>query len=157
MAKQYMTPLGKKKLEVELKELTATVRPQIIRAIEEARSHGDLSENAEYHAAKERQSFAEGRIADINSKLAQAEVIDPAKVKSDKVTFGAIVTLEDQDTSTTVTYQIVGTDEADIKERKISYESPLAKTLIGKKKGEDFEYSSGKGQKTYSILKIQYK
>lgn len=156
MAKHYMTPHGKKKLEAELKELTTVVRPQVIRSISEARAHGDLSENAEYHAAKEKQGFVEGRIADIKAKLADAEIVDPTKIKSDKVTFGATVTLEDSDTSTTITYQIVGTDEADIKAKKISYESPLAKAIIGKKKGEDAQHHTAKGEKIYTIVEIAY-
>lgn len=155
--KFYMTPEGKKKLEAELKVLKFTARPQVIKAIQEARAHGDLSENAEYHAAKEKQSFIEGRIADLNNKLALSEVVDPKSLKSDKVAFGATVTLEDQDTAKEVEYQIVGLDEADIKVRKISYLSPLAKALIGKSKGDDVSYQTGKGEKTVSILKIVYK
>jgi transcription elongation factor GreA len=156
MMKHYMTPFGKQILESELKELVSEARPKVIRAIEDARAHGDLSENAEYHAAKEKQSFIEGRIADINNKLAGVEVIDPTKIKLTKVAFGAKVTIEDQDTGKKVEYQIVGVDESDIKQHKISYESPLARAMLGKSKNDLVEYIVGDTEKAYEILKVKY-
>ena len=157
VTKSPMTVLGKQKLEEELKHLISVERPKVIKAIEEARAHGDLSENADYDAAKEKQAFIESRIADIQSKIVTAEVIDPSKLSSDKIVFGAEVELEDLDSETKVTYQIVGEDEADVKEGKISIYSPLARALIGRKKGDDIEVFSPKGQKEYSILNFQFK
>ena len=137
MSKIPLTVQGAEKLRAELHDLKTVKRPGIISAIAEARSHGDLSENAEYHAAKERQSFIEGRIADLEGKLSNAEIIDPTKLDADgRCVFGATVTLEDQDKGTQVTYQIVGEDEADIKEGKISIASPIARSLIGKSAGD---------------------
>ena len=153
----YMTSAGKKKLEAELKDLKLNVRPKVIKAIQEARAHGDLSENAEYHAAKERQGFVEGRIADLNNKLALVHIVDPKNVKLNKVAFGATVTLKDEVSGKKVTYQIVGMDEADLKERKISYKSPLAKAMLGKAVKEDFGYETARGDKAYTILKIEFK
>jgi transcription elongation factor GreA len=152
-----MTLRGKKKLEEELKNLITVERPAIIAAIEHARSLGDLSENADYSAAKERQSFIEGRIQEINAKLANAQVIDPSTIKSDKIVFGATVTLCEQETGKEITYQIVGVDEADIKNNMISITSPLARALIGKKEGDEVTVQAPKGAVVYEILKIEYK
>src|SRR3954465_14187299 len=132
-----MTVDGKRMLDEELKHLMTVERPTIIKAIEVARGHGDLSENADYSAAKERQGFIEGRIQDINGKLARAQVIDPTTIKSDKVVFGATVELEDQENNKRMTYMIVGVDEADIKNGKVGITSPIARALIGKSKGDE--------------------
>ncbi|MCM2279645.1 MAG: transcription elongation factor GreA [Oligoflexia bacterium] len=152
-----MTVNGKKLLEEELKQLMTVERPAVIKAIEVARGHGDLSENADYSAAKERQGFIEGRIQDINGKLARAQVIDPTTIKSDKVVFGATVVLEDQESSKKVTYSIVGVDEADIKNNKIGITSPIARALIGKSKGDEVVVHAPRGQIHYDILDISYK
>jgi transcription elongation factor GreA len=157
MEKHFMTPSGRRTLEEELKRLIQEERPAVIQAIEEARAHGDLSENAEYAAAKERQSFIEGRIADLKGKLAAAEIVDPKTLKSQKVVFGATVTLEDGEGGTSTTYQIVGVEEADIKKGKISYLSPLARLLVGKSKGDVIEHQTTKGLKTYTILNIAFR
>ena len=154
--RQPMTVPGKSKLEMELKHLMAIERPKVIKAIEEARGHGDLSENADYDAAKERQAFIEGRIADIQGKLANADVIDTTVLKSDKVIFGAVVELLDVEEDEKVVYQIVGEDEADVKGGKISVFSPLARSLIGKKKGDLVEFKSPKGEKEFEILKLHF-
>ena len=151
-----MTVQGKKLLEAELKQLMEIERPNVISAIEVARAHGDLSENADYLAAKERQSHIEGRIASISHTLSNAEVVDTAKIKSDRVTFGAYVHLQDE-SDKKVTYQIVGEDEADVEKGKISVNSPLARSIIGKKKGEEFEFHNVKGEKLYSILDFYFK
>ncbi|RME14193.1 MAG: transcription elongation factor GreA [Bdellovibrio sp.] len=155
--KQPMTIQGKAKLEAELKELLTEQRPQVIKAIEEARGHGDLSENADYDAAKERQAFIEARIREIQSSLASAEVVDPSQLKSDKIIFGATVKLLDLDTDEEIEYQIVGKDEADVKAGKISVFSPLARVLIGKKAGDVVELNSPKGEKEYEILDFYFK
>jgi transcription elongation factor GreA len=152
-----MTLRGKKKLEEELKNLITVERPAVIAAIEHARSLGDLSENADYSAAKERQGFIEGRIQEINAKLANAQVIDPSTIKSDKIVFGATVTLCEQETGKEITYQIVGVDEADIKNNMISVSSPLARALIGKKEADEVTVQAPKGAVVYEILKIEYK
>lgn len=152
-----MTLEGKRLIDEELKHLIQVERPKVIAAIEYGRSLGDLSENADYSAAKERQGFIEGRIQEINSKLARAEVIDTENTKSDKVVFGAIVTIEDQDAGTTATYKIVGVDEADLKKQKIGISSPLARALIGKKSGDEVEVNAPKGKMTYVISSIRYK
>jgi transcription elongation factor GreA len=154
--RQPMTLQGKLKLEAELKTLMQVERPAVIKAIEEARSHGDLSENADYDAAKERQAFCEARIADIQSKIANAEVIDIAKLKSDRVIFGANVLLHDVETEEEVTYQIVGEDESDVKSGKLSVFSPLARAIIGKKKGDTVEFKSPKGEKEYEIRNLYF-
>lgn len=151
-----MTLEGKKKLEVELKHLMSVERPNVVKAIEEARGHGDLSENADYSAAKERQGFIEGRIQEINGKLALAEVIDPTKIKTDKVVFGATVVLEDEESGETVKYQIVGVDEADIKKGKVGVTSPIARALIGKKEGEEVTVRAPKGNINYQIVEVSY-
>ncbi|MAE73127.1 MAG: transcription elongation factor GreA [Bdellovibrionaceae bacterium] len=155
--KQPMTINGKALLEAELKNLLQVERPQVIKAIEEARDHGDLSENADYDAAKERQGFIESRIAEIQTKLATAEVVDPKKVGSDRITFGATVTLTDLEEDREVTYQIVGEDEADVKQGKISIFSPLARALIGKRVDDVVEISTPKSDKEYEINNIDYK
>src|ERR1035437_7568964 len=152
-----MTIEGKRLIDEELKHLIQVVRPQVIAAIEYGRSLGDLSENADYSAAKERQGFVEGRIQEINSKLARAQVIDTANTKSDKVVFGATVSIEDQDSGAAITYTIVGVDEADIKKQKIGISSPLARSLIGKKEGDDVIVIAPKGNLSYVIISIKYK
>lgn len=146
-----ITIRGKAKLEEELKRLLHVERPTVIKAIEEARSHGDISENAEYDAAKERQALIEGRIAEIQGQLAGAEIIDTSRIQSDKVVFGASVRLLDLDSDDEVTYQIVGVDEADVKEGRISILSPLARALIGKKTGDLIQVKSPKAEKEYEI------
>ncbi|MBU6153694.1 MAG: transcription elongation factor GreA [Bdellovibrionales bacterium] len=151
-----MTVEGKRLLEEELKNLTQVERPKIIAAIEHARSLGDLSENADYSAAKERQGFIEGRIQEINGKIARAQVIDPSTLQSDKVVFGATVQLEEEESGNSITYKIVGQDEADIKKNKISITSPLARSLIGKKEGDEVEVNAPKGKINYSVVKIRY-
>lgn len=151
-----MTVKGKRLLDEELKHLMSVERPNIVKAIEVARGHGDLSENADYSAAKERQSFIEGRIQDINGKLARAQVIDPSLIKSDKVVFGAKVVLSDQESGKEMTYQIVGVDEADIKNGKVGITSPIARALIGKSEGDEVIVHAPKGQIHYEIVKIKY-
>ncbi len=152
-----MTLLGKKMLEEELKHLMTVERPTIVKAIEVARGHGDLSENADYSAAKERQGFIEGRIQSINGTLARAQVIDPAAIRSSKVVFGATVVLEEPEAGKQITYQIVGVDEADIKSGKIGITSPIARALIGKSAGDEVVVHAPKGQVHYEIVDIQYK
>jgi transcription elongation factor GreA len=154
--KMPMTVLGKATLEAELKRLMTEERPAVIRAIEEARAQGDISENAEYEAAKDRQGMIEGRIAELQSKIATAEVIDPSKIKSDRVVFGAIVTLVDVEEEAEITYQIVGVDEADVKVGKISVMSPLARAVIGKKAGDVVTVHSPKGEKEYEVLSLKF-
>lgn len=154
--KMPMTVFGKAQLEAELKRLLQEERPAIIKAIEEARAQGDISENAEYEAAKERQSMVEGRIAEIQSKIATAEVVNPADIKADRVVFGATVTIEDMEEGDQTTYQIVGIDEADVKAGKISVMSPLARALIGKKKGDVVTVHSPKGEREYEVLAFKY-
>lgn len=151
-----MTVEGKRRLDEELKHLMTVERPAVVKAIEIARGHGDLSENADYSAAKERQGFIEGRIMDINGKLARAQVIDPATIKSDKVVFGATVVLEDDATSKKITYQIVGVDEADAKAGKVGITSPIARALIGKTEGDEVVVHAPKGQIHYSVVEIRY-
>ena len=152
-----MTVQGKQSLETELKRLLSEERPAVIKAIEEARSHGDISENAEYDAAKERQALIEGRIAEIQTKIATAEVINPGDIKSDRIVFGATVTLSDIEEGSEVTYQIVGVDEADVKKGKISIMSPLSRAMIGKRIKEVVTVQSPKGEKEYEIIKFQFK
>ena len=151
-----MTAPGLQRLEAELRQLKSEERPAIIRAIAEARSHGDLSENAEYHAARERQSFIEGRIAELEEVVSSAEVIDPASLSGDHVKFGAHVRLVDEETEKEATYQIVGVHEADIKIGRLSISSPLAKALIGKKVGETVSVPAPSGDRSYEILAIKY-
>ena len=157
MPKQPMTLTGKQRLTEELKKLKSVERPSVIRAIEEARGHGDLSENADYDAAKERQGFIESRINEIEAKLAEAEVVDPSKLSSEKIIFGATITLLDCDTDKEVAYQIVGEDEADVKQGKISVFSPLARALIGKTADDVVELKTPKGEKEYEIIKFEFK
>ena len=157
MSKVPLTVNGASRLRAELQELKAVQRPAIIAAIAEARSHGDLSENAEYAAAKERQSFIEGRIAELESKLANAQIINPALLEADgRCVFGATVDLEDQDSGEVVTYQIVGEDEADIRDGKISISSPLARALIGKSSGDVAEVQAPGGVREFEILDVKY-
>lgn len=146
---------GKNLLEKELKNLMEVERPKVIAAIEMARGHGDLSENADYAAAKERQGHIEGRIASISHTLSQAEVVDTSQIRSQKITFGAYVKLVDEDEKK-VTYQIVGEDESDVAKGKISVKSPLARHLIGRKKKDDFEFQTAKGEKNYQILDFYF-
>jgi transcription elongation factor GreA len=150
-----MTTVGKRLLEEELHRLMHVERPDVVAAIEFARSNGDLSENADYSAAKERQGFIEGRIQDINGKFMRADVIDPSKLSADRIVFGATVDLEDEQ-GQKIFYQIVGVDEADIKKGKIGISSPLARAMIGKREGEEVIVHAPKGEITYSILKIRY-
>ncbi len=157
MQRYPMTPIGYKKLQETLKHLKEVERPANIREIEEARAHGDLSENAEYDAAKERQGFLEAKIRELESKLALAQVIDPATLSGDTVKFGATVTLLDLDSDQEVIYTIVGEDESDIQRGRISYTSPVARALIGKEEGDDVEVRTPKGIRSYEILKVEYK
>ncbi len=152
-----MTAEGHAALQSELKTLKSVERPNIIAAIAEARAHGDLSENAEYHAAKEKQSFIEGRIAEIDDKLARAYVIDVSKLTGGKVRFGATVTLIDVDTEEESTYKIVGEDEASVKDGKISITSPIARALIGKEEGDEAEVAAPSGARAYEVAKVEYR
>lgn len=157
MNKVPLTVHGAEKMRAELHDLKTVQRPRIITAIAEARSHGDLSENAEYHAAKERQSFIEGRIAELEGKLSNAEIIDPKTLDADgRCVFGATVELEEMEKGTKVTYQIVGEDEADIKLGKISINSPIARSLIGKSAGDVAEVQAPGGVREYEILDVRY-
>lgn len=151
-----MTQEGHDSLEAELKELKHEKRPAVIEAIAEAREHGDLSENAEYHAAREQQSFIEGRIDEIEGVLSKAEVIDPKKLSGDTVKFSATVTLIDEDTEEVSVYQIVGDQESDIKAGKLAIKAPLARGLIGKSVGDSVEIQTPKGEKSYEIEKVEY-
>ena len=157
MQKITLTVLGADMLKQELQQLKSVARPSVIEAIAEARSHGDLSENAEYEAAKERQGFIEGRIAEIEHKLSLAHIIDPKEIHAEgKVVFGSTVTLQDLDNEEEVVYQIVGEDEADIKQRKISVGSPIARALIGKEEGDVAEVQAPGGVREYEIVQVQY-
>lgn len=157
MQKIPLTLRGVELLKAELQQLKSVARPAVIEAIAEARSHGDLSENAEYEAAKERQGFIEGRISEIENKLSIAHVINPAEIHAEgKVVFGATVTLEDLETEEQVRYQIVGEDEADIKENKISVGSPIARALIGKEEGDTAEVQAPGGVREYDIVAVEY-
>ena len=157
MDKVPLTVVGADKLQKELDELKNVVRPRIIKAISEARAHGDLKENAEYHAAKEQQSFTEGRISDIEGKLSNAQIIDVTAVDAGgRVVFGATVEIEDINTDEVVIYQIVGMDEANIKEHRISVSSPIARALIGKEVEDVVTVKTPSGVKEYEILSIQY-
>jgi len=151
-----MTAPGLLRLEDELRLLKGTERHAIIMAIAEARSHGDLSENAEYHAARERQSFVEGRIAELEEVISSVEIIDPASLSGDHVKFGANVKLVDEETEREIAYQIVGQHEADIKQHRLSVSSPLAKALIGKKIGDSVSVPAPGGDRTYEILSVSY-
>lgn len=147
---------GYKRLESELKRLKTVDRPEVITAIAEAREHGDLSENAEYHAARERQGFIEGRVADLENKLSRAEVIDPSKLSGNKVVFGATVTLIDEETEENVIYQIVGMEESDIKNGLVAITAPLSRALIGKEVGDAVEVSTPGGVKSYEVSQIKF-
>jgi transcription elongation factor GreA len=152
-----ITSQGAERLRAELKRLKAEDRPNIIRAIAEARSHGDLSENAEYHAAREQQSFIEGRINEIETRLANAEVIDVTRLPANqRIVFGATVDLEDQDDGGRIAYQIVGEDEADIRRGLVSVTSPIARALVGKNQGDVVEVAAPAGLRTYEIIAVRY-
>ena len=157
MSKQPITVVGVERLRAELHRLKTVERPKIIAAIAEARAHGDLSENAEYHAARETQGFIEGRIAELESKLGEAQIIDPATLNADgRVVFGATVKLFDTGNEQEVTYQIVGDLEADIKDGRISVTSPVARALIGKEEGDEVEVQTPSGVRVYEILGVRY-
>jgi transcription elongation factor GreA len=152
-----MTLRGAEALRAELKRLKTEARPSVIKAIAEARGHGDLSENAEYHAAREQQGFIEGRIKEIEAKLANAEIIDPSKLTNNgKVVFGAVVELEDQDDGSRVVYQVAGEDEADIRAGRISITSPIARALVGKSEGEVVDVSAPGGIRSYEIVAVRF-
>jgi len=151
-----MTPRGQRALRDELKRLREVERPKNVLDIEEARAHGDLRENAEYHAAKERQSFIEGRSREIESILAQADVIDPSKLSGTRVVFGATVRITDGDTAEQVTYSIVGDHEADIKESRIAISAPLARAMIGREQGDTVTLKTGKGMREYEITEVRF-
>jgi transcription elongation factor GreA len=156
MDKIPMTEAGHAAMMEEIKHLKSVERPRIIRAIEEARSHGDLSENAEYHAAKEQQGWTEARVAELEDKISRAEVIDISKLSGDTVKFGAKVTLVDEDTEDEAAYQIVGEFEADVKKGLISVSSPIARAIIGKRKGDSVEVATPGGGKSYEIVKVRF-
>src|SRR5215467_13406654 len=157
MRRTPMTLRGAEALRAELKRLKSEARPAIIKAIAEARGHGDLSENAEYHAAREQQGFIEGRIKEIELKLANAEVIDPASLPhTGKVVFGATVELEDQEGGTRVAYQVVGEDEADIRAGRVSVTSPIARALVGKSEGDVVDVTAPGGVRSYEIVAVRY-
>ncbi len=156
MERVPMTASGLVKLEDEVKNLKQVERPAVIRAIAEARAHGDLSENAEYHAAKERQGFIEGRILELEDVIGRAQVIDPSKLSGNTVKFGATVTMIDEDTDKEATYQIVGDMEADLKQKRISLSSPIARALIGKSVGDSVEVAAPGGAKSYEIVKVRF-
>jgi len=157
MDKIYLTVRGAERLREELKQLKTVDRPRIVEAIAEARAHGDLKENAEYHAAREQQGFCEGRIKDIEGKLSNAEVIDVTKTNAGgKVVFGATVDLMDEETEEEITYQLVGEDEADIKEGRISITSPFARALIGKQEGDVADVQAPGGTRSYEIVEVRY-
>ncbi|CAA2140205.1 transcription elongation factor GreA [Hyphomicrobium sp. ghe19] len=156
MERVPMTLEGFKNLEEELHRLKAVERPRIIAAISEARAHGDLSENAEYHAAKEQQGLNEARVAEIEDKINRADVIDITKLSGDTIKFGATVTLQDEDSGEKVTYTIVGDTEADMRQRRISISSPIARALIGKVKGESVDVTTPKGTRTLEVLQVNW-
>ncbi|WP_295559586.1 transcription elongation factor GreA [uncultured Hyphomicrobium sp.] len=157
MERVPMTTEGFKHLEAELQRLKAEERPRIIQAIAEARSHGDLSENAEYHAAKEAQGLNEAKVAELEDKIGRAEIVDTSKLSGETIKFGATVTLVDEDTDEKVKYKIVGDLEADVRSGKISISSPIARALIGKSKGDTAEVTTPKGARSYEVLKVEWK
>lgn len=157
MERVPMTIEGYRSLEAELQRLKSEERPRIIQAIAEARSHGDLSENAEYHAAKEAQGLNEAKVADLEDRISRADVVDTSKLSGNTVKFGATVTLVDEDTDEKVKYKIVGDLEADVKSGKISISSPIARALIGKSKGDTAEVTTPKGARSYEVLKVEWK
>ena len=152
-----VTAAGYAALNEELKDLKSVQRPDVIRAIAEAREHGDLSENAEYHAAREKQSFIEGRIKELEGLISRADVIDPSKMSGDTVMFGATIVVADEDTDEEKTYQIVGETEADIEKGKLNIKSPLARALIGKEEGDSVEVMTPGGGKSYEIVSVEFK
>jgi transcription elongation factor GreA len=156
MSQVPMTVRGKQKLEDELKNLKSVERPKVIQEIATARAHGDLSENAEYDAAKEKQSFIEGRIQDLEDKLARALVVDTSEIKSDRIVFGAIIELRDEDSGEVKIFRIVGSDESDVKTGNLSIESPVARQLLNKKVGESVTVKVPKGEMDYEILSIRF-
>lgn len=157
MEKVPLTSRGFAAMEAELKKLKTVERPSVVAAIAEARAHGDLKENAEYHAAKEKQSFIEGRIRELEDKISRAEVIDISKLSGEKVVFGATVTLVDEDTEEEVIYTLVGDYEADITLNMISISAPISRALIGKVKGTSVEVRTPKGEKSYEIVEVEFK
>ena len=156
MDKVPMTPEGYRRLEEELRRLRTVERPAVVRAIAQAREHGDLSENAEYHAARDRQSFIEGRMAELEDKVSRAEVIDPSLISGDKVMFSAQVTVVDEESDEEACYRIVGQDESDIAEGRLSVASPMARAMIGKSVGDQIEVDAPGGARSYEIVKIDY-
>ena len=156
MEKVPMTATGLERLETDLKKYKHEERPAVIRAIAEAREHGDLSENAEYHAAKERQSFIEGQITELEDMISRADVIDVSKLSGDTVKFGATVTVVDIETDDEHTYQIVGEVESDIKEGRLSVNAPLARALIGKTEGDEIDFNAPGGRRAYEVLTVKY-
>ncbi len=157
MDKNPITPEGYGKLREELNQLRSVERPKIIQMIATAREHGDLSENAEYHAARERQSFVEGRVKELEDKLARAEVIDPTKLSGSRVAFGATVRLSNTETEEEASYRIVGADESDLQAGSISITSPLARSLLGKEVGDEVSVRMPGGQRTYEVLEVTFK
>jgi transcription elongation factor GreA len=157
MDKVPMTRTGYDNLVDEVRRLKTVERPAVVKAIEEARSHGDLSENAEYHAAREKQAFIEGRLIEIEDKIARAEVIDVSQMSGSIIRFGATVKLVDEDTDEESTYTIVGEDEADIAKRRLSVTAPLGRALIGKQKGDSVDLTTPGGSKSYEVLQVSYK
>jgi transcription elongation factor GreA len=151
-----ITKQGLAQMEEELKHLKSVARPEVIRAISQAREHGDLSENAEYHAARERQSFIEGRLAELEDKIARSEVIDVSALSGKTVKFGATVTIVDEDTDEELTYQLVGEVESDVKAGRLAVNSPLGRSLIGKSVGDSVDVATPKGDKSYEILKVKF-
>ncbi len=151
-----ITKQGLSHMEEELKQLKSVARPEVIRAIAQAREHGDLSENAEYHAAREKQSFIEGRLAELEDKIARSEVIDVTTLSGKTVMFGATVTIVDEDTEEKLTYQLVGEAEADVKAGRLAINSPLARALIGKGIGDSVDVMTPKGDKMYEVLKVKF-
>lgn len=152
-----MTPRGHRALTAELRHHLEVLRPDVVRAIEEARAHGDISENSEFDAAKDRQAQIEGRIRELESRIAMAEIIDPARLPpSDRVVFGATVTLRDLETDEEMAYQIVGSDEADVKRGQVSVTSPVGRSLVGRSVGEEIKVSTPRGTREFEILKVEY-
>ncbi|NQX79166.1 MAG: transcription elongation factor GreA [Hyphomicrobiaceae bacterium] len=156
MERVPITAEGYAAMEAELQRLKSEVRPRIIQAISEARAHGDLSENAEYHSAKEAQGMNEAKVAELEDKLGRADVVEPSMLSGNTVKFGATLTLVDEDTEDTVVYKIVGELEADVKAGKVSITSPIARALIGKQEGDSVEVTTPKGSRSYEILKIEW-
>lgn len=156
MQKVPITAEGFRDLEIELRELKTVARPDVIQAIAEAREHGDLSENAEYHAAKEKQGFIETRVIELEDKISRADVIEASQMTGDTVKFGATISLVDEDTDEESVYRIVGEDEAEIRDGKLSFASPLARSLIGKEAGDRVEVTTPRGSKAYEILKVAF-